>query len=229
MEKISKLKFKINKLYYFLFKERFNKKINFDFPLNKNRLDFIQRIIDKKNFNSYLEIGCDDDTLFSKVKVKEKIGVDPVSGGNFKGTSDEFFLQNSLYFDCIFIDGLHEYNQVHKDIFNAINFLKDDGVIILHDCLPSSIHQQAVPRYKSGWTGDVWKVIVNIRTRPEYDTITCNIDCGLSIIRKKKNKDLLNIKTNDFKKLKFKDFYNNHKVYMRIMDYNETFDYLDRA
>ena len=229
MEKISKLKFKINKLYYFLFKERFNKKINFDFPLNKNRLDFIQRIINKKNFNSYLEIGCDDDTLFSKVKVKEKIGVDPVSGGNFKGTSDEFFLQNSLYFDCIFIDGLHEYNQVHKDIFNAINFLKDDGAIILHDCLPSSIHQQAVPRYKSGWTGDVWKAIVNIRTRPEYDTITCNIDCGLSIIRKKKNKDLLNIKTNDFKKLKFKDFYNNHKIYMRIMDYNETFDYLDRA
>ncbi len=229
MEKISKLKFRINKLYYFLFKERFNKKINFNFPQNKNRWNFIQRIIDNKKFNSYLEIGCDDDILFSKVKVKEKIGVDPVSGGNFKGTSDEFFLQNRLYFDCIFIDGLHEYNQVYKDILNAINFLKDDGIIILHDCLPSSIHQQAVPRYKSGWTGDVWKAIVNIRTKPEYDTITCTIDCGLSIIRKKKNQDLLKIKVNDFKKLRFKDFYNNHKIYMRTMNYNETFDYLDRV
>ena len=59
MEKVNKFKFKINKLYYFLFKERFNKKINFNFPQNRNRIDLIQKIIDKKNFNSYLEIGCD--------------------------------------------------------------------------------------------------------------------------------------------------------------------------
>mgnify|MGYP001331851483 CR=1 FL=1 len=229
MEKVSKFKFRINKIYYFLFRERFNKKIDFNFPEDKNRLDFIQKIIDKKNFNSYLEIGCDDDFLFSKVKVKKKIGVDPVSGGNFKGTSDKFFNQNKDFFDCVFIDGLHEYNQVYKDIINAITYLNDDGVIILHDCLPSSIHQQAVPRYKSGWTGDVWKAIVNIRTRPEYDTVTCNIDCGISIIRKRKNQDILDIKINNFKKLKFEDFYKNYKKYMRVMDYNKTFDYLDQS
>ena len=229
MEKVNKFKFKINKLYYFLFKERFNKKINFNFPQNRNRIDLIQKIIDKKNFNSYLEIGCDDNFLFSKVKVKEKIGVDPVSGGNFKGTSDLFFKQNKHYFDCIFIDGLHEYDQVYKDIMNSIKFLKDDGLIILHDCLPSSIHQQAVPRYKSGWTGDVWKMIVNIRTRSELDTITCNIDCGLSIIRKKKNRSILDIKVKNFKNLKFKDFYTDHKLFMRIMDYDETLDYLERV
>ena len=186
MEKINKLRFKVNKLYYFIFKERFYKKINFNFPSNKSRMDLVQEIIDKKKFNSYLEIGCDDDFLFSKVKINEKIGVDPVSGGNFKGTSDKFFQQNSVFFDCIFIDGLHEYNQVYKDIMNSINYLKEDGCIILHDCLPTSIHQQAVPRYKSSWTGDVWKAIVNIRTKPELDTVTCNIDHGLSIIRKKK-------------------------------------------
>ena len=32
MEKINKFKFKFNKIYYSLFKERFNKSINFDFP-----------------------------------------------------------------------------------------------------------------------------------------------------------------------------------------------------
>ena len=166
---------------------------------------------------------------FLRSEVKEKIGVDPVSGGNFKGTSDHFFTQNKNYFDCIFIDGLHEYDQVYKDIMNSIKFLKDDGLIILHDCLPSSIHQQAVPRYKSGWTGDVWKMIVNIRTRPELDTITCNIDCGLSIIRKKKNRSILDIKVKNFKNLKFKDFYIHHKLFMRIMDYDETLNYLERA
>ena len=112
---------------------------------------------------------------------------------------------------------------------NSIKFLKDDGLIILHDCLPSSIHQQAVPRYKSGWTGDVWKVIVNIRTRPELDTITCNIDCGLSIIRKKKNHTILDIEVKNFKNLKFKDFYKHHKLFMRIMNYNETINYLESS
>lgn len=227
MEKINKLRFKVNKLYYFIFKERFYKKINFNFPSNKSRMDLVQEIIDKKKFNSYLEIGCDDDFLFSKVKINEKIGVDPVSGGNFKGTSDKFFQQNSVFFDCIFIDGLHEYNQVYKDIMNSINYLKEDGCIILHDCLPTSIHQQAVPRYKSSWTGDVWKAIVNIRTKPELDTVTCNIDHGLSIIRKKKNQDPLKISVKNFKDLKFKDFYDNHKIYMRIMNYNETLSYLE--
>ena len=53
------------------------------------------KIIKIKKFNSYLEIGCDDDYSFKRINVPEKIGVDPYSGGNFKGTSDEFFLQNS--------------------------------------------------------------------------------------------------------------------------------------
>ena len=227
MEKINKFQFKVNKLYYYLFKERFKKKIDFNFPNNINRWDFIQKVIEIKKFNSYLEIGCDDNSSYSRINVKKKIGVDPVSGGNFKGTSDQFFYQNNDFFDCIFIDGLHEYDQVFKDIINAIKYLNKDGIIILHDCLPTSVHQQAVPRYKSGWTGDVWKAIVNFRTRAEYDTVTCKIDCGVSIIRKKKNQKLLNIQIENFKELKFIDFYNNYENYMRVIDYNKIFEYLD--
>jgi hypothetical protein len=226
MEKFNKIKFKFNKLLYFLFCEKFNQKINFEFPLNISRWDLINTLINKKNFNSYLEIGCDDDYAFSKIDVKKKIGVDPYSGGNFKATSDEFFLQNKDNFDCIFIDGLHEYDQVYKDILNSLKFLNHDGVILLHDCLPSSVHQQAVPRYKRTWNGDVWKAIVNIRTNNDYDTVTCKIDQGVSIIRKVNNVNRLKSDINNFKKLKFKDFYYNHQSYMRIIDYEKIFDYL---
>lgn len=227
MEKIDKYKFRLNKIYYYLFKERFKKKIDFNFPKNINRWDLIQKIIDKKKFNSYLEIGCDDDFSFSRIKVNKKTGVDPYSGGNFKGTSDEFFAQNKEFFDCIFIDGLHEYDQVYKDIDNSLQFLNDDGIILLHDCLPATMDQQAVPRYKIVWNGDVWKAIVNFRSRKEYDIVTCNIDHGVSLIKKKQNKDLLQIQIKDFKKLKFKDFYENYNRYMRIMNYENILDFLD--
>ena len=226
MENFNKKIYFLNKIYYLLFKERFNKKISFDFPKNINRWDLIKRIIKEKKFNSYLEIGCDDDYSFSQIEVEKKIGVDPYSGGNYKGTSDEFFLKNSECFDCIFIDGLHEYDQVYKDIINSLKFLNKGGIILLHDCLPASVHQQAVPRYKKIWNGDVWKAIVNIRTNADYDTITCYIDHGVSIIRKQKNVDRLNLNIDNFKNLKFKDFYYNYKKYMRLVDYENIFDYL---
>ena len=95
MEKINKIRFKFNKIYYSLFKERFDKSINFDFPEGINRWDLIRKVIKTHNFKSYLEIGCDDDYSFKKINVPEKIGVDPYSGGNFKGTSDQFFSKNN--------------------------------------------------------------------------------------------------------------------------------------
>ena len=226
MEKVNKFKFKINKIYYYLFKERFKKKLNFEFPENINRWDLIQKLINLKNFKNYLEIGCDGDDSFSKIKVKNKIGVDPYSGGNFRGTSDFFFSQNEKNFDCIFIDGLHEYNQVFKDIKNSLEILSENGIILLHDCLPTSLHKQAVPRYKNIWNGDVWKTIVYYRTLKNIDIVTCKIDQGISAIQKIKNKNCLDLKLDDFSKLKFKDFYFNHKEYMRIKDYNEFLKYI---
>jgi len=129
MEKLNPLKKKINKLYYFLFKERFSKKIDFKFD-NRFRWDLIEYLDNKYKFSSYLEIGCNDNELFSRIKIKNKIGIDPVIGGNMKITSDDFFNQNKDYFDCIFIDGLHIYDQVKKDIVNCINKIisKDDIV-----------------------------------------------------------------------------------------------------
>ena len=97
---------------------------------------------------------------------------------------------------------------------------------MLHDCLPKSLNQQAVPRYQWVWNGDVWKCIVKFRCRKDLDIVTCKIDHGISIIRKIKNKDKLNLIINDFKKLKFENFYYNHKEYMRLMEYNEVLEYI---
>ena len=42
-------------------------------------------------------------------------------------------------------------------------------------------------------------------------------------------KPLKNISISDFKKLSFKNFYENHKEYMRIMDYKEVINYISKT
>ena len=225
MEKKNKVNFFINKIYHNIFIEIFSKRINFDFNKNVTRIDLIQKAIDKNNYKNYLEIGCDEDISFNSIKVENKIGVDPVRGGNYKDTSDNFFYKNTLKFDCIFIDGLHHYDQVRRDINNSINCLKPNGTIFVHDCLPESKARQAVPRYSSVWNGDVWKAIVEARTRIDIETKTVLVDQGIAIIKKQKNNNTLNIKKN-FSKLKFKDFYQNHKIYMQIISYENLDNFL---
>ena len=219
LEQNRKSNFLFNKLYHIVFGEKFSKKINFKFD-NKNRVELIKYMIENKNYKKYLEIGCHNDEVFNKISI-EKIGVDPVSGGNFRGTSDEFFKKNKSNFDCIFIDGLHEYKQVKRDILNSIKFLENDGIIILHDCLPPSIDRQRVPRTRYTWNGDVWKAIVEVRTWSHVDTYTILSDQGLGIIQKKYNSDILNLKITNFDKLSYKFFYENYPILMRTIYFEE--------
>ena len=221
MENLNPLRLFFNRVYYFLFIERFNKKLSFNFPVDIFRWDLIQHIINKYNYTSYLEIGCDKDQSFSKIKINKKIGVDPISGGTIRDTSDNFFINNKDKFDIIFIDGLHHYEQVIKDIYNSLDILNDNGHILIHDCLPRTIAHQAIPRYRGSWNGDVWKSIVELRTKSNLEVFTCEIDFGVGVIRKKNNTNPLDIKINDFKKLKFKDYYHNNKEFMNVISYDQ--------
>ena len=202
--------------------KKFSKKINFNFD-KRNRLDLIKHVIKKNDYKNYLEIGCHNNEVFDKIEI-EKIGVDPISGGNYRGTSDKFFKENLKKFDCIFIDGLHEYNQAKRDILNSIEILNKDGIIILHDCLPPSISHQRVPRTRYTWNGDVWKAIVEARTWEHVDTYTVLSDQGLGLIKKEKNSNVLNIGNVSFKKLKYKFFYENYSKIMRTISYDKILE-----
>ena len=222
MENLNPIKLFINRIYYFLFIERFNKKLSFNFPEKIFRWDLIQLLIDKYKYSSYLEIGCDKDQSFSKIEISHKVGVDPISGGTIRKTSNDFFRTNKKKFDLIFIDGLHHYEQVIEDIDNAIDILNDNGHILVHDCLPRTIAHQAIPRYRGSWNGDVWKAIVDLRTRKNLEVFTCEIDFGVGIIQKKNNSKILELKINNFKNLKFKDYFHRNKEFMNVISYNET-------
>lgn len=219
---------KLIKLYHFFFGETFKKKIRIpDFYNNKiHRIDVVNKIIEIKKFNDYLEIGCDQDELFNRVKIRYKTGVDPHSGGTHRMTSDSFFKTNNRLFDLIFIDGLHTYKQVKKDIENSLDCLTEKGFLLLHDCFPLSYYDQAVPRAQRKWNGDTWKAIIDFRTKENLNVFVGAFDNGIGLIYKKKNLNKL-ILDKEIKKIKYKDYYHNHHDYLNLISYETFFKKID--
>ena len=212
---------KINYFFHKFFGEKNLGNVGFNFTDKHSKQFIVQNIIDRKNYASYLEIGCFDNELFNHVKCSQKVGVDPYTGGTIRETSDKFFNTNKDTFDCVFIDGLHAYQQVKKDIQNSLKFLNPNGIILLHDCLPNNYLEQATPRCQYIWSGDVWKAIVECRTLENIDTYTCYADFGIGVILNRKNKNILQLNNLEFSKIKFSDYFNSYKKFMNLIEYED--------
>jgi hypothetical protein len=202
--------------------------LGFDWSNKPARYVLINEVIKKYNYQSYLEIGCKNDECFKRIDCRKKVGVDPVLGGTIRKTSDDFFASNKDKFDCIFLDGLHRYAQVKKDILESIEFLNDNGVILVHDCLPNNIELHSIPREQDVWNGDVWKAFVEARTRLDIDSAVCLIDEGVGVIKKRKNSNILRFDGKfDFSKIKFSDFAKNYVTWLRPVEFNDIFKFLE--
>jgi hypothetical protein len=163
---------------------RGNDKFSYEKNLFK-RQSFINRAINKFPNCNYLEIGVADDAVFKTIplKIGNKIGVDPAEGGTHRMTSDQFFKDNTKKFNVVFIDGLHEYEQCQKDCINSLKYLENNGVILFHDFLPKNSLEEKVPRSKFSiaWSGNVWKVAVELMHSKNMEFKIINIDRGIGI------------------------------------------------
>ena len=166
------------------------------------RYDVINYVIEQNNYKSYLEIGVRKPSdCFNKIDVDTKVAVDPKFAATPKGkntiafevTSDAFFETWAEHgtgfagFDIIFIDGLHVYEQVDKDIVNSLNALNEGGCIVLHDCNPAEEwHQRPLEEYAGSgtWNGTTWKAFVKHRSNPNLTMMTVDIDYGIGYIKK---------------------------------------------
>lgn len=128
-----------------------------------NHTEIIQKLIDEKDYTSFLEIGYGTGANFNSINIKEKTSVDPsaVSANDdiHSLTSDEFFeqLDGRKKYDIIFIDGLHHADQVERDIVNSWRHLRKGGALVIHDVWPTNEEMTIVPRQTKQWTGDVYK------------------------------------------------------------------------
>ena len=82
-----KYKFLIKRLLYYIYGEKFFKRLDYDWKKYPSRSEIIQKIIDNKDYKNYLEVGCDKDENFSKINIEKKIGVDPLQGGTQRMTN----------------------------------------------------------------------------------------------------------------------------------------------
>lgn len=157
------------------------------------RFDLINLLIERNAYQRYLEIGVEGGDAVRAVRCALKHGVDPASRhATFRVPSDEFFagLAAEVEYDCIFIDGLHEEEQVLRDIDNALRHLSAGGTIIVHDVNPPSAwHQRDYEEAKRNgcrqWNGTVWRAWVRLRaSRPDLRMLMVDTDWGCGIIQR---------------------------------------------
>lgn len=179
-----------------------------------NRTDVVKFCAAYLNAQSYLEIGCKDDTTFSQVAVKKKIGVDPTSGGNVRLTSDQFFESNVEKFDLVFIDGDHRCRQAFRDITNSFKFLNENGLIIAHDCNPWVKEDESTENVRCG---DAWKSYVHFRQQEYIDAAVGDFDYGIGILRLGKNKNPIFL-NKPYHDLRWEDLVLNRGEWLNLLD-----------
>jgi SAM-dependent methyltransferase len=165
------------------------------------RWDVLNELLETSDRGRFLEIGVQAGVCGSRIRAREKWGVDPEPRALartkyarfFQCTSDEFFedLPAKETFDVVFIDGLHHAEQTMRDAEHALKHLAPEGVIVLHDCNPQTELAQRVPRETGVWNGDCWKTLVRLRQRQDLQAFTIDADHGLGIVVRAPNPEPL--------------------------------------
>jgi len=76
---------------------------------------------------------CDENSLIRFIMENNVVAQAPNIDLHVE-TSDDYFLKNEgKKFDLIYIDGDHRYSQQMRDYTNALNFVKENGIIGGHD------------------------------------------------------------------------------------------------
>ena len=189
-----------------------------------DRTKIINHLIQKNNYKSYLEIGVQTGMHFKNIKCAKKVGVDPDSRARATHvlTSNNFFAQNKDFFDIIFIDGLHWYEQVYKDFTNSLLFLNEGGRILFHDFLPTHKAHQLRHQVFPAWNGDSWKAIAPIRKNFSETCEIYTVDCdeGTAVLKRGCMEKII-IKNEE---LNWKNFVKKKKEWMNIISPEEFYE-----
>jgi len=194
----------LNNKYHIHAKQKFVEEIE-KTPLRTDIISFLLQQFTTPTV--YLEIGVrNPNDNFNKISSQKKYSVDPgyenaANSVDFKVTSDEFFemlksgkaLTSDIKFDVIFIDGSHLAEQVEKDIQNSLDYLKEDGFIVMHDCNPptefhaSENYDYILSPASTLWNGTTWKAFVKNRKREDLYSCCIDTDWGVGVISRKVN------------------------------------------
>jgi len=226
----------LNDKYYQLGKQKSDE----EYLKTPNRSEIINYLISiLKRETIYLEIGVrNPNDNFNKIKATKRYSVDPgieykSNPVDFKLTSDAFFtklrqnevLHDTIKFDVIFIDGLHLAEQVNRDVLNALDFVKDDGFVVLHDCNPpTEWHTRETFNFnfspaRGFWNGTTWKAFLKWRFNPSVKSCCIDSDSGVGVLSK--NQPLGNYINPENLFFEFSELEKNRKEQLNLISFNE--------
>jgi hypothetical protein len=161
--------------------------------------------------SSYLEIGVQTGATLAFAQCRA-VAIDPnfqfrgnpigqrVETYLFQLKSDDFFAQHDLRrflpngVDFAFLDGMHHFEYLLRDLLNTEKYAHKDSIVALHDCYPVNAEianrelnfdHRVDAATRRWWAGDVWKLLPILRDfRPDLDVTI--LDCpptGLVIVQ----------------------------------------------
>lgn len=139
---------------------------------------FLNYLIEKFEFKSYLEIGVANGVSYNLVECDNKDGCDPYTDNStfdfipseqtdfvsYRMTSDEMYerMPDDKKYDLIFVDGLHSELQSKKDLINSLKHINKNGLVVMHDALPRTKATAQEERIMDEWYGCVYKSIYDL-------------------------------------------------------------------
>lgn len=155
---------------------------------------FLATLNDHLSPRTYLEVGTETGASLAHVNC-DAIAVDPQFQLQFSATgnrnrtfffqmpSDAFFASENAQallgrpVDLVFLDGMHRFEFLLRDLIGAEAVCHPRSLILLHDCVPLN-PRMALRQWLPGdpaetettgyWTGDVWKMLPTLKKyRPD--------------------------------------------------------------
>lgn len=144
----------------FIFSENINKILEIGSFEGQSSVFFSDKLLDnEKSFlicvDPFFDSGTVEGitTLFVNEDVKKRFLDNISKSKNFKktthyhDTSDNFFLQNKITFNFIYIDGCHNPEFVKRDVDNAFKILENNGILWIDDYLyPARDEHNGTPK-----------------------------------------------------------------------------------
>lgn len=183
---------------YYLMRQKLSNVTSMLFP-SRSKIYYINSAIRQMHGTTYVEIGVRDGNCFNEIHCKRKIAIDPIKNRNFVNLQDgeQFYeMKSDLFFsnyaektfngntiDVALVDGWHEFCQSLRDVLNLANYMSPNGIILIHDCNPTSAKKTEIGREGKPWNGDVWKTAFYLNCfQKDLKFFTAKCDQGLGFL-----------------------------------------------
>ena len=186
-------------------------------------INFLKNLAEILNPASYLEIGTNKGVSLEQIEC-DVVCIDPkfmISGSPlarrrrnlfYQMTSDEFFAEYDVLtifprgVDLAFLDGMHRFEYLLRDVINVERCCHRRSLILLHDCLPLNVRMAERSWLPAAhgesftgdwWTGDVWRILPTLKKhRPDLQVrlldcpptglvVLSNLDAGNTVLDNK--------------------------------------------